>query len=154
GGRGGSGRGGGSCQAPPNLVAKRTRWGVRTLRRLGTMPGPAWAAVHWLWGQSCRSYPGRQMAPRALHQWVWGGGIARARAWVGQLLFLLAPNINYRKLTPPFGIDPAEPTNYNQALKPWEWGRELSSEMAPPGRGKPVHPLQKPWYEGPMPDRE
>lgn len=62
------------------------------------------------------------------------------------LVFMLVPDLNYRKLVPPFGIDPVEEVEYDPQFKP-----RNPEQPVPRPHGSPVNPLQRPWYDGPKP---
>lgn len=129
------------------VVRRNTQRCVRTVRWLGTLPGPAFAVLCLLWRRACVSYPARRGAARALRRACYGGLRGKAGAVGRSIAYMFVPNLNYRKLSPPFGIDPAEEVEYDPELEP---GDPLKLKPRPPG-SRPLNPLQQPWYDGPRP---
>ncbi|CAM9432418.1 unnamed protein product [Choristocarpus tenellus] len=132
------------------VTRRKTRRFIRSLHWLGSLPDPAWGIALWAWKRACASYPARRAAPRTLHRWAHGGPVPRAWASVHALLCTMVPDLNYRKLTPPFGVDPAEDVEYDPAYQTPEndgHGFEVDENEL-------LNALQRPWYDGPRPDLE
>lgn len=129
------------------LAQRKTRRCARSLRWLGKLPGPAFAVLAFLWRRSCVSYPARRSAVRRLHRLCYGGVGGKAAAVTRSIAFMLVPDINYRKMTLPLGIDPVEHVEYDPDYEPPDPDRP-----APRPPGAPIlNPLQRPWYDGPRP---
>lgn len=138
------------AEAKADLVAQRnTRRCVQSVRWLGVLPGPAFTALRLLWRRACVSYPARRGAARILRQACYGAAGAKAGALGRSIMYMFVPNINYRKLTPPFGIDPAEEVEYDSDLIK----RDPTKILPRPPGSYPLNPLQRPWYEGPRPQQ-
>lgn len=142
---------------PPHLVeeattdpvlALNTRRSVESVRWLGTLRAPTFAVLCLLWQRSCTSYPSRLGAARALRRACYGGKRDKAKAWGRSLWYMFVPDLNYRKLAPPFGVDPAEEVEYDPDMELRDPGKPLPR---PPG-SRPLNPLQWPWYDGRRPD--
>lgn len=142
---------------PPHLVVEakadpvatiKTRRCVNSVRWLGRLRLPVFTGLRLLWRRSCVSYPARREAARLLRHACYGGKRAKAAAWGKSFLFLFVPNFNYRKLTPPFGVDVAEEVEYDPDLKP----RDPVKAPPRPAGSYPLNPLQWPWYDGRRPD--
>lgn len=143
--------------APPDVVAEaeadpvaalNTRRCVDSVRWLGTLRRPAFATLRILWKRACASYPSRREATRVLRRACYGGKRAKTAAWGKSFLSIFVPDINYRKLTPPFGIDPAEEVEYDLDMEP----RDPAKPPPRPSGPRPLNPLQRPWYDGRRPD--
>ena len=130
--------------------ALHTRRCVASVRWLGTLRAPVFGALRRLWRRSCGSYPARRKAAKTLREACYGGRRARAAACGKSFLFMFVPNLNYRKLTFPLGVDPAEELEYDPDFRPGDLAK-------PPRRRRPAgslapNPLQRPWYGGRKPD--
>lgn len=141
---------------PPELVAeanadpvarRNTRRCIRSVRWLGNLPAPAFAAIRLMWRRACMSYPARRTAAQVLHRACYGGVVAKAKAWGRSMLNMFLPNLNYRKLTPPFGVDPAEEVEFDPDFE----RRDPTKPLPRPPGSHPLNPLQQPWYDGPRP---
>ncbi|CBN76777.1 expressed unknown protein [Ectocarpus siliculosus] len=130
------------------VVALNTRRCVTSVRWLGTLRAPVLAGLCRLWRRSCASYPARRRVARVLREACYGGRRAKAAAWAKSFLFLFVPDLNYRKLTFPLGVDPAEEVEYDPDFEP----RDFSKPYPRPVGSRPLNPLQWPWYEGRRPD--
>lgn len=130
------------------VVALKTRRCVESVRRLGTLRTLAFAVLRLLWQRSCTSYPSRLGAARALRRACYGGKREKAKAWGRSFLYMFVPNLNYRKLAPPFGVDPAEEVEYDPDMELRDPAKPLPR---PPG-SRSLNPLQWPWYDGRRPD--
>ena len=130
------------------VVALKTRRCVASVRWLGTLHAPVFGALRRLWRRSCASYPARREAARALRRACYGGRRAKAAAWAKSFLFMFVPDLNYRKLSFPLGVDPAEQVEYDPDF------RLADVSKPPPHRAgsRPSNPLQWPWYDGRKPD--
>lgn len=128
-------------------VALKTRRCVDSVRWLGSLRVPLFATLCLLWRRACVSYPARRAAGRVLRNACYGSRAIKAIAWGKSFIFMFIPNLNYRKLTPPFGIDPAEEVDYDPALEPRDPG---IPPPRPPGY-RTSNPLQRRWYEGRRP---
>ncbi|CAN0089410.1 unnamed protein product [Ectocarpus sp. 12 AP-2014] len=143
---------------PPDLVAEAERdsavvalntWRcVASVKWLGTLRAPVFAGLCRLWRRSCASYPARRRAARVLREACYGGRRAKAAAWAKSFLFLFVPNLNYRKLTFPLGVDPAEEVEYDPDFEPLDFSKPYPRPVG----SRPLNPLQWPWYEGRRPD--
>lgn len=129
-------------------VALHTRRCVASVRWLGTLRAPVFGALRRLWRRSCASYPARREAARVLRNACYGGRRATAAAWGKSFLFLFVPDLNYRKLTIPLGVDEAQEVEYDPDFKL----RDFSRPPPPPAGSIPLNPLQRPWYDGRRPD--
>lgn len=129
-------------------VALGTRRCVKSFRWLGNLRAPAFATLRFLWRRACVSYPARRGAARVLRGACLGGKRAKAAAWGKLLVFTLIPDLNYRKLTPPFGVDPAEEVEYDPDMPL----RDPAKLPKRPAGSRPLNPLQWPWYDGRRPD--
>lgn len=144
---------------PPELVTEaesdpetqvKTRRCVSSVRWLGTMRAPAFATLRYLWSRACGSYPARRGAAVALRRACYGSRRAKVTAWGKSILFMLVPDLNYRKLTLPLGVDPAVQADYDPDTEPRDPKRP---PPVPRRRGsRPLNPLQWPWYDGRRPD--
>lgn len=128
-------------------VALKTRRCVDSVRWLGSLREPLFATLCLLWRRACVSYPARRAAGRVLRNACYGSRATKAIAWGKSFIFMFVPNLNYRKLTPPFGIDPAEEVDYDPAMGPRDPG---IPPPRPPGY-RTSNPLQRRWYEGRRP---
>lgn len=142
---------------PPHLVAEaendpavalNTRRCVESVQWLGALRAPSFAGLRFLWRRACVSYPARRKAARVLRSACYGGKRARASAWGKSFLFLFVPNLNYRKLTLPLGVDPAESIELDPDV---DFSDPARLPPRPPG-SRPLNPLQWPWYDGRRPD--
>lgn len=143
---------------PPNLtaeaesdsavVALRTDRCVASVRWLGTLRAPIFGLLRRLWRRSCASYPARRGAAEVLRKACYGGWGGKAAAWGKAFLFMFVPNLNYRKLTFPLGVDPAEEVEYDPEFKL----HDFSKPRPRPAGSFPLNPLQWPWYDGRRPD--
>lgn len=131
-----------------SLVALNTRRCVESVRWLGRLRAPMFAILRTVWRRACISYPARRQAARVLRQACYGGKKAKAAAVGQSFLFMFVPNLNYRKLTPPFGVDPAEAVEYDPDMEP----RDPTKAPPRPAGSRPLNPLQWPWYDGRRPD--
>lgn len=121
---------------------------IKSLRWLGTLPAPVFSTLCLLWRRSCTSYPSRRTAAQLLHRACYGNRKKRAKAVLRSLLNVFVPDLNYRKLTPPFGIDPAVHVEYDPDRE-----RRDPIEPLPRDSGSyPINPLQRDWYDGPRPE--
>ena len=111
---------------------ERTVQQTAALQRLGTLPVPLAAAVHWLVARSCATAPGRACTaaalPRALQEvgqrWRVTAALTSAAAWLRIALCALLPRINYRLLSLPLGVDPVEHMQCDPLYTGGElWGR-------------------------------
>lgn len=130
------------------VLARSTRRCVASVRWLGRLRAPVFGALRRLWRRSCGSYPARRGAARVLRGACYGGRRAKAAAWAKSFLFLFVPDLNYRKLCFPLGVDPAEEVEYDPDFR-------LADVTKPPPRragSRPSNPLQWPWYDGRKPD--
>lgn len=129
-------------------VALHTRRCVASVRWLGTLRAPVFGSLRLLWRRSCASYPARRQAARVLRDACYGRRRAKAAAWGKSFLFLFVPDVNYRKLTIPLGVDEAEEVEYD----PEFMLRDYSRPPPRPAGSVPLNPLQRPWYDGRRPD--
>lgn len=130
------------------VVALNTRRCVASVRWLGSLRAPVFGTLRHLWRRSCASYPARRGAAQVLRKACYGGRGAKAAAWGKAFLFMFVPNLNYRKLTFPLGVDPAEEVEYDPEFKFYDFSKPSPQ---PPG-SLPLNPLQWPWYDGRRPD--
>lgn len=138
----------GAADLAAAAVALNTRRCVASARWLGTLRRPIFGALRRLWRRSCASYPARREAARVLRRACYGGRRAKAAAWARSFLFMFVPDLNYRKLSLPLGVDPAEEVEYDPDFR-------LSDVSKPPPHAagsRPSNPLQWPWYDGRKPD--
>eukprot|EP00903_Cladosiphon_okamuranus_P008918 g8536.t1 len=132
------------------VVALKTRRCVASVRWLGTLRAPVFGALRRLWRRSCASYPARREAARVLRRACYGGWRAKAAALARSCIFMFVPDLNYRKLSFPLGVDPAEVVDYDPDFS-------LSDASMPrprPPGSLPLNPLQWPWYSGRRPDKD
>lgn len=130
------------------VVALNTRRCVASVRWLGTLRTPVFGALLRFWRRSCVSYPARREAARVLRRACYGGRRAKAVAWARSCLFMFVPDLNYRKLSFPLGVDPAEVVDYDPDFSLADASKP---RPRPPG-SLPSNPLQWPWYSGRRPD--
>lgn len=142
---------------PPDLIAEaendpvvalNTRRCVASVRWLGTLPVPVFGTLRRLWRRSCASYPARRAGARVLRKACYGGWGVKSAAWGKAFLLMFVPNLNYRKLTFPLGVDPAEEVEYDPEFKLYD----LPKPSPRPAGSLPLNPLQWPWYNGRRPD--
>ncbi|CAM9499791.1 unnamed protein product [Hapterophycus canaliculatus] len=132
----------------PAEAALATRRCVASVRWLGTLRAPVFGALRRLWRRSCTSYPARREAARVLRDACYGGRRAKAAAWGKSFLFLFVPDVNYRKLTLPLGVDEAEEVEYDPDFMLYDFSRPPPR----PAGSLPLNPLQRPWYDGRRPN--
>lgn len=130
------------------VVALNTGRCVASVRWLGTLRAPVFGALRRLWRRSCVSYPARREAARVLRKACYGGRRAKAAAWAKSFLLMFVPDLNYRKLSLPLGVDPAEEVEYDLEFRL----SDVSKPSPRPAGSRPSNPLQWPWYDGRKPD--
>ena len=135
------------AETDPAVVVNTLRF-VDSVRWLGSLRAPLFTALCILWQRACVSYPVRRKAARVLRRACYGSRRAKVAAWGRSFLSMFVPDLNYRKLSPPFGVDPAEEVEYDPDMEPRDPGKR---PPRPPGY-RTSNPLQRPWYDGRRPN--